>query len=68
MLRMELRVLTRLQRKDLTIGELVRELGKSERWISEVVSDLGNKDLVEKRNGKVGRSHTYSHVFVKPVV
>lgn len=54
----EIRVLQELQQRSMTVSELAEAVGKSQSWVSELVSSLEEQALVEK-NGKVALAGTY---------
>lgn len=54
----ELRILNQLQDQSMTISQLAEELDLSQNWVSELVIDLEEQNLVEK-NGTVSISDSY---------
>jgi predicted transcriptional regulator len=54
----ELRILNQLRKKDMNVVQLADELEMSHNWVSELVVDLEEQNLVEK-DGKVSISDSY---------
>ncbi|KXA90679.1 hypothetical protein AKJ36_00315 [candidate division MSBL1 archaeon SCGC-AAA259I07] len=65
--RVSLKILKEIDRNPSRISELAEKLGKSQSWISTVVSKLEEKNLVEK-NRKIKLAKTYEATLMRELL
>lgn len=64
MRRNELKLLEMLEEEPSKLGRLADEIGKSKSWVSELLSDLRDRNLIEKKGNEFELSESYSSALL----